>query len=53
VERGGPSAAVDGWHWPVSDERRWAACAHVAQRRVGEVGSLTRGPGATVTGGVV
>jgi hypothetical protein len=44
----GPTAAVGGRHRPVADGRGW-----MARHRGGEAGSLTRGPGATVTGGAV
>jgi hypothetical protein len=47
---GGPSMVVSTSPWPMgAGERRM----RVAQRRAGEAGSLTRGPDATVTGGVV
>jgi hypothetical protein len=48
---GGPSVAVGGW--PMADRKGRVMHARVAHRRAGEVGSLTRGPGATVTGGTV
>jgi hypothetical protein len=50
---GGPGTAVGGWHRPVADGHGRAAHARVVRCRAGEVGSLTHGPEATVTGGVV
>jgi hypothetical protein len=50
---GGPGTAVGGRHRPVADGREWPMHRRVAWHRVGEAGSLTRGPKATVTGGAV